>query len=381
MAELFGRQLGFNPITNMKQAGSLVRNVGYEAAREIGSRIGNNNSYDIRNPFSGAYRTPNQHVEAVAPQGGFNPVINVDPVGGANDSGYYGSGSGSGSGSGGYSKEDLAYLDSQQAVLDRQYGRTDTTLRDALDAVLQNYNKELSGANLTRSRNLEDFDDKTEISEQGRARELGKVDTSARMLANSLRQRLGLASGSGSSAYQVSAPDAVRRQATEQRGDVLSDYSANFQELDKNKKRSEEDYNSLLEELGKQRAQREGGVVSDIESQRNSIRENKARVAGEKAKLLDGGYNAVRQAMSPYEAQIAQGEGLLDSIYSKYAAKYNVTPIAERKTNLRDYATDKVAVRDQQATGTEDPYAPYKRYTEDEEEKALVQKGLNNVLA
>lgn len=375
MAELFGRQLGFNPITNMKQAGSLVRNVGYEAAREIGSRIGNNNSYDIRNPFSGAYRTPNQHVEAVAPQGGFNPVINVDPTtagnSGAGQSGsnYYGSG---GSQQPAYSKEDLAYLDSQQAVLDRQYGRTDTTLRDALDAVLQNYNKELSGANLTRSRNLEDFDDKTEISEQGRARELGKVDTSARMLANSLRQRLGLASGSGSSAYQVSAPDAVRRQATEQRGDVLSDYSANFQELDKNKKRSEEDYNSLLEELGKQRAQREGGVINDIESQRNSIRENKARIAGEKAKLLGGGYNAVRQAMSPYEAQIAQGEGLLDSIYSKYAAKYNVNPIAERKTNLRDYATDKVAVRDQQATGTEDPYAPYKRYTEDEEEKALV---------
>lgn len=309
---------------------------------------------------------------------GFNPTIAVDPTTAGNSgtgrsgSNYYGSGSGSGSGSGGYSKEDLAYLDSQQAVLDRQYGRTDTTLRDALDAVLQNYNKELSGANLTRSRNLEDFDDKTEISEQGRKRELDKVDTSARMLANSLRQRLGLASGSGSSAYQVSAPDAVRRQATEQRGDVLSDYSANFQELDKNKKRSEEDYNSLLEELGKQRAQREGGVVSDIESQRNSIRENKARVAGEKAKLLGGGYNAVRQAMSPYEAQIAQGEGLLDSIYSKYAAKYNVNPIAERKTNLRDYATDKVAVRDQQATGTEDPYAPYKRYTEDEEEKALV---------
>lgn len=310
-----------------------------------------------------------------------NPVIEVDapaqtsPTGQTGGSSrYYGSGSGSGSGlgSGGYSQEDLAYLDSQSGVLDRQYGRTETTLRDALDAVLQNYNKELSGANTTRSRNLEDFNDKTEISEQGRSRELGKVDTSARMLANSLRQRLGLASGSGSSAYQLTAPDAVRRQATEQRGDVLSDYSANFQELDKNKKRSEEDFNSLLEELGKQKAQREGGVVSDIESQRNSIRENKARVAGERAKLLDGGYNAVRQAMSPYEAQIAQGEGLLDSIYSKYAAKYNVAPIAERKTNLRDYATDKVAVRDQQATGTEDPYAPYRNYAKDEEDQRLV---------
>jgi len=308
------------------------------------------------------------------PSAGYQPVINVDPT---NSSSTGQTGAGGSYGSGGasrpsYSQEDLAYLDGQQGSLDRQYNRTDTTLRDALDAVLQNYNKELSGANTTRSRNLEDFNDKTEISEQGRSRELGKVDTSARMLANSLRQRLGLASGSGSSAYQVSAPDAVRRQATEQRGDVLSDYSANFQELEKNKKRSEEDFNSLLEELGKQKAQREGGVVSDIESQRNSIRENQGRVAGERAKLLGGGYNAVRQAMSPYESQIAQGEGLLDSIYSKYAAKYNVNPIAERKTNLRDYATDQVAVRDQQATGTEDPYAPYRNYAKEDEEDKLM---------
>lgn len=315
---------------------------------------------DIVDPTKDFYGT--SRYQPVVPT--YNPVITIDDSGTAKNGAYSPAPA---SQQPSYSKEDLAYLDSQQRLLDRQYGRTDTTLRDALDAVLQNYNKELSGANLTRSRNLEDFNDKTEVSESGRARELGKVDTSARMLANSLRQRLGLASGSGSSAYQLTAPDAVRRQATQQRGDVLGDYAANFQELDKNKKRSEEDYNSLLAELDRQKTQREGGVRGDIEEQRNSIRENQARIAGERAKLLGGGYASVRQAMSPYEQQIAGGESLLDSIYSKYAAKYNVNPIAERKTNLRDYATDQVAVRDQQATGTEDPYTPYKRYTDDEE--------------
>lgn len=281
---------------------------------------------------------------------------------------------GSGGGGGGYSAPsydpaDLAYLDSQAGLLSRQYDRTGTTLTNSLDALTQNYNKDLSGANLTRSRNLEDFDDKTEVSEMGRSRELGKVDTRGRMLADSLRQRLGLASGSGSSAYQLTAPRAVQRESSQQRGDVLGDYAANFQELDKNKKRSLEDFDNLLAELNRQKSQREGGVHSDIETTRNDIRGNQARVAGERARLLGGGYTGARAAMAPYESQIAGGESLIDGIYNKYAAKYNVNPIQERKTNLRDYMTDNVAVRDQQATGNQDQYSPFRNFAEEDEEE------------
>lgn len=274
----------------------------------------------------------------------------------------------SGSGSPSYSKEDLAYLDSQRGSLERQLGRTDSTLANALDAILQNYNKERSGANLTRSRNIEDFNTKTQISETGRSRELGKVDTSARMLADSLRQRIGLASGSGSSAYQITAPRAVQRDASGKRADVLQDYSANFKQLDTDKRRSEEDYNSLLRELDAQRRSKEGGTRSEIENQRNAIRENLGRVAGQRAQLVGGGYNGVRSAMAPYESQIAQGESLIDSIYNKYATKYNVKPLQVNNTQLRDYAIDKTAVRDNQATGNQNQYAPYKPFVEDEEE-------------
>lgn len=300
-----------------------------------------------------------------------NPYYSAWQGGGGNTGVLGSSTSTSTSGSSGYDPADLAYLDSQQGQLNSQLGRTDTTLKNALDAILQNFNKEQNTANTTRSRNLEDFDQKTQISESGRGRELGKVDTGARMLADSLRQRLGLASGSGSSAYQIAAPRAVQRQASQQRGDVLSDYSANFMELDTNKRRSQEDFESLLGELTKQKTQREGGVYGDIEAQRNEIRANQGRVAGERQKLLGGGYSGVRSAMAPYESQISQGESLIDSIYNKYAAKYNVNPIQQRTSNLRDYATDKVAVRDQQATGNQDPYSPYRNFAEDEEENVL----------
>lgn len=278
-------------------------------------------------------------------------------------------GGGYGTNSSGYSAEDLAYLDSQRDTLQRQLGRTGDTLQDALARILNSYNKETSSANKQQGRALEDFSTKRQISETGRSRELGKVDTSARMLADSLRQRLGLASGSGSSAYQIAAPRAVQRQASEQRGNVLEDYSANFLNLERDENRAKEDFAALLEDLAAQRTEREGGVRGDIAEQRNEINSNLARVAGERQKLLGGGYNSVRQAMSPYEQAIQQGESIIDSIFEKYTKKYNVKPVQVRDTQLRDYMTDRAAVRDNSATGNENEYAPYKSYLDEDEEE------------
>jgi len=276
---------------------------------------------------------------------------------------------GGGGSSDSYDPADLAYLEDKEDLLNRQLGRTDAGLKQALEQLLNAYNKEVSGANKQRGRAMEDFDDKAEISEQGRGRELGKVDTNSRMLADSLRRRLGLASGSGSSAYQIAAPRAVQRQASEQRGDVLEDYSANFQALDKDRTRATEDFASLLEDLAAQRKFREGGVRNAILTQRNKIQGNLGHVAGQRQKLLGGGYDDVRKAMSPYEQAIRGGESEIDKIFDKYTTKYNIKPVNVRNTQLRDYATDEAAVRDNAATGNQSEYAPYKSYLEEDEEQ------------
>jgi hypothetical protein len=268
-----------------------------------------------------------------------------------------------------YSQDDLNYLNDQEGQLNHQMGRTDTTLQNSLAAILNNYNNEVSGANKQRGRALEDFSTKEQTSEFGRARELGKNDTRARSLANSLRQRIGLASGGGSSAYQQTAPGAVARQASEGRQDILGNYAANFMNLATDKKRATEDFDSLLNSLSEQKLQREGGVVGDIEEQRNSIRSNQANLAAERAKLLGGGYDQVRTARAPWEQQIRGGEGTIDGIFNKYTTKYNVKPVEVKNTQLRDYMTDQVAVRDNAATGNNSEYAPYKTYLDKEEEQ------------
>lgn len=311
--------------------------------------------------------------QPVNPSAGYQPVINVDPTNnnstkqtGTNDS--YNSNNTSRPS---YSQDDLAYLDGQMGNLDRQYNRVDTQLQNALRMALQNYENTKATGETQYNRNTRDINLKESVSEQGRQRELGKVDTGARMLANSLRQKLGLASGSGSSAYQVSAPDAVRRQATEQRGDVLGDYSANFAQIANTRKDTEDDWTQMQNQLSNEYNRRQMESQGEFATLKSDIDGNRQRVAGEKAKLLGGGYAGVKSAMAPYEQRIAEGESLIDGLYNKYAAGYKVDPIKQRTVNLRDYATDQVAVRDQQATGTEDPYAPYKNYVKDEEEKLV----------
>jgi hypothetical protein len=266
-----------------------------------------------------------------------------------------------------YDPGDIAYLDDQKGALERQLGRTDSTLANTLDALLQNYNKSYNEGNLTYTRNKEDLATKEAVSERGRSRELGKNDTSARMLADSLRQRLGLASGSGSSAYQITAPRAVQRQASEGRTNILEDYSANFKNIADTRRRSDEDWNYLTDELQKQRTEREGNARADIEGQKNEILGNIGQLEGKRADILGGGYTEIKNAMNPWNQRVASGESLIDGIYNKYAAKYNVNPIQQRSVNLNDYSTDKVAVRDQAATGA-DEYSPYKNYAQEDEE-------------
>lgn len=351
----------------------------WQAVQQVADDANPFNGSRDRDVFADKYNQVNKSTlwQPANPSAGYQPVINVDPTN-INSTKQTGNNSYE---SGGvsrpsYSQDDLAYLDGQMGNLDRQYNRVDTQLQNALRMALQNYENTKATGETQYNRNTRDINLKESVSEQGRQRELGKVDTGARMLANSLRQKLGLASGSGSSAYQVSAPDAVRRQATEQRGDVLGDYSANFAQIANTRKDTEDDWTQMQNQLSNEYNRRQMESQGEFATLKSDIDGNRQRVAGEKAKLLGGGYAGVKSAMAPYEQRIAEGESLIDGLYNKYAAGYKVDPIKQRTVNLRDYATDQVAVRDQQATGTEDPYAPYKNYAKEEEDQRLVQKGL-----
>jgi len=271
-----------------------------------------------------------------------------------------------------YNPADLAYLDDQQSRLERQLGRTNTYLTQGLAELMDSYNKSRTSANQQRGRELENLGLQREDTTRKKDSTLDRVNTGARTLADSLRRKIGMASGSGSSAYQIAAPGAVARQASEQRGDVMEDFGTNFRNLDLTERRANEDYNSLFESLEADKKNRERALRQGIEEQRMGVDQSLAELARQRALVQGGGYDQVKQAMSKYTDRMSARESAIDSLFNKYRTVGKFQPVKVNMPQLRDYTVDKTAVQANQQAGTQDPYAPYRPQLMDEEEQFLV---------
>lgn len=343
-----------------------------------------------------SFRQPAQNTLSVKPTVPVNTLQSTvsgagtsQPIGGNTGSiGYYpgrtqawentrypsgGSGSYADSGSAGalqpaYDPGDLAYLDDQAARLNAQMGSADRAYSSGLTQLSDSYNREVSGANSRQSRALQDFGVKREDTTRSKDQALSRVDTNARTLANSLRQRIGLASGSGSSAYQITAPGAVARDATQNRTGVVENYGVNFRNLDTGEKRVKEDFLSLLGDLEAQRKSRQADFEGGILDRKNQISGSLAEVARQRALLLGGGYTQAKAAMAPYTSAIDTRQAEIDGLFDKYRTPFNVKAVDTSTPTLRDYMVDRPAINANQTQG-QDPTSPYGQFLRPDEEE------------
>jgi len=278
-----------------------------------------------------------------------------------------GAGTGGGA-SGGFSASDRAYFDDQIAALNRQQGRTETGLRDGLTNLRDSYNRNVSQQNQNRSRAMENFGMQREDTIRGKDSALDRVNTNARMLSDSLRRRIGMASGSDSSAFNITAPGAVAREASGNRTDVLGSYGKNERNLGLAEKRAETDFESLLAELASQRRTSESGLRAGILEQQNSIDAGLADASRQRAVAMGGGYNEARAASRPFQDGISARESQLDQLFSRFRTPYNVKEVNVKTPQLSDYLVDRTAINSNRQAGTQDPTAPYGNQLREEEQ-------------
>lgn len=283
--------------------------------------------------------------------------------------GYYTGGSGAVAPA--YSSADLAYLQDQQARLERQRQSAGTTLKNGLTQLGDSYNREVTGANSERSRALRNYGLQREDTERGKDRAINRVDTNARTLADSLRRRIGMASGSNSSAYQITAPSAVARNASIDRTGVVEDYGQNFRNLGIAEEDAKSQYQQMLEDLEAQRKQRESDFRAGVLDQYNQIDNNLAEVARQRALLQGGGYDQVRQAMQPYSSAIDSRQSQLDGLFDRFRTPFERKPVNVQTPSLRDYTVDRATIGGgSQGQGGLDQYAPYRRpFAQDDDEQ------------
>lgn len=346
--------------------------------------VGNDGGYNAPKLQSAGGVESNYKHQSLTPQGAVNAIgelwnnynhrYDAAPSGGqAAPSGGSAAGGGGGRASGpAYNPADLAYLDSQTGTLQRMLQSADTGLNNGLTNLGDSFNKESSNVNQQRSRALEDYGKQEVLSQQGKDQSLGKVDTNARTLNDSLRRILGMAAGSGSSAY-LTAPKAVARQASGQREGVLSDYATNADALHTAEERAKTDFQSLLDNLWAQKNQKESDLRSGVLNNKNSINQQLGSVAAQRSSLLGGSYKSAIAAQQPYAAAINANQGALDNLFNQFRSPtYNITPVNAKPVDLKQYAVDKAAINTNSQSGTQDAYSPYSFFLKKQQDQGAI---------
>ena len=281
----------------------------------------------------------------------------VDPN--ANQSGYSTS----------YNPADISYLDTQSGNLQRMLQSADTGLNNGLTALSDSYNSEQNKANLQRSRALEDYQAQELQNQKGKESSLNTVDTNARTLNNSLQRILGMASGSGSSAYQFAAPNAVARQASGQRTNVLDNFGTNTAALTTAEDRAKVDFQTLLDNLAAQRNQKESDLRAGVLGNKNSIQSKLADIAAQRAQALGGGTSAIAAAQQPFQNEINANQTALDNLFTQFRTPtYDVKPVAPQQVDLGKYSVDRAAINAQNQGG-QAAYSPYSYFLNKKQEQ------------
>lgn len=265
---------------------------------------------------------------------------------------------GAGSQSGTDYSGQLAGLDLSEGRLRGLLGTADTKLNQGLGQLQDSYTQESNNANQARSRALEDYGYQREEATGKRDEALGKVDTNARTLNDSLRRILGLASGSGSSAFQFAAPNAVAREATRQRQGVMGDTANDFRNLDTAESRAKIDFDQLLQGLLTQRNNREQELREGILSQKQGIDTQLGDIASQRTAIQGGGTGAQVAAARPYADNYDTRQSEINSLFDRFRPQVAAQPVNPQQVALSNYTTDRAAVNANKQYGNED-YSPY----------------------
>jgi hypothetical protein len=234
----------------------------------------------------------------------------------------------------------IGSIDAQTGLLRSTLEGADTQLNQGLSNLQNQYQFQKTSATTNHNNAVTDFNNTEQNDNLNHGQAIDQVGTKARTLANSVRQMIGNASGSGSSAYQIAAPGAVQRQADLQSQDINNNFGQNMHALATSRQLEDQAYEGdtgILAQLQDKLVQGQNGLRTGIEGQKQQINGQLADLAAQRAAYLGGNAQA---AAAPYQANIAQEQQAIKDIAANYQSPFaNVQPVAVAAPTLRDYIT------------------------------------------
>lgn len=354
--------MGFslNPFSDVASAGNYV-----------GGLFGNNTSPtsapNIANyiPINGTGLGPvggGTASGAFAPSGGGTPGSGAGQTGATNQAAAQAALSSGGSAGSGVSAaaDVLASLNDNANQLNSLLGRTDTALNQGLQQNQNQYDEALSNENTQNQRALDAYTTQGQQNTQSKQAAYDTINKNAGTGYNSLAQIIGRAAGTGSSAFQDLLPNVVGNDTSAKRAAASSTYGQNQQAIDKAQGITEDDYNSALADLLRQKNQNESDVRSGVETQRQQIQQQLSDNAAQIAQANGGGYAAVKAAESPYQNAINNSKNAVEALFSQFNTPFTPAAVTAAPADLGQYTTDRSAINAQaQGANPTDPYSAF----------------------
>ncbi len=241
-----------------------------------------------------------------------------------------------------------AYADRENA-LRALLGRAGTTRQTGLTKIGDEYT-----ANKTTG--LAGYEDQRVFNTKDRLSNVDRINQKAQTGYNSLRRILGM-SGSANQSAKLGIGQAVSKVASQDRAGAFDTSGRNERGIDIAQ-------NTWLTDLNKRKADAEYNLEQDILGQEQDIYGDLGTIAGQRAQLQGGNYDAIAAAQAPYQAEISNRDNILSGLYEKYRPTLNA--VAERP-ELGKYTVDRAAINaNQQQAGDYSPYSQLlrKRLTE-----------------
>ena len=268
----------------------------------------------------------------------------ISQGGGSNNPGYWIGGRNYGSANN-YAQiqQTNAMLDDQSSRLNKLLGTIGTQRAQGLQKLADSYNTEkLSGE--------QQYDQQAEDNTRQKMAALNKVDTNARTAYNSLRRLLGLSGSANQSALQFAAPSAISKVASGERANQIENFGLNERNITNARK-------SFLDDLLAKKNERESGFLQGLLSQEQSIQSDLGDIAGQRAQVAGGDYQAVRAARSPFQATIDQKQAEIDNLFGRYNTPFNAN---RQLAQLNEFNVDKAALNANKANGQAE-FSPYQQ--------------------
>lgn len=213
-------------------------------------------------------------------------------------------------------------LSIQDAQLNSGYSGIDASWQNALNQLLTG--KTIANRN---------YDENTQSTKTDYVGGKNTIGSNAGNRLNSVQRLLGMRGASGSSAYDITAPGGIAREATLQRNDLGTAFGKNIKALDQSWNDYLYGYDTQVRGANTQRENQRAELARSIQGNKASLLETLAQLSGQKARAAGG--NAVG-ASQPY---LDQANSLLRNM-----ATYTVKPVEYQAPTYKSPTLDKYLV-------------------------------------